>query len=101
VFDETHFPFAASKPILDSLDFLLQDILPAPTPDAPTTHAPVVPASHASDDDAGDPVGVDTAILWHGAANRQPQAPRQPAPAPAAAPRQATPAPAAAPVAAE
>jgi hypothetical protein len=72
VFDETHFPFATSKPRLDSLDFLLQDILPAPIPAAPTTQAPVAPASHTSDDDTGDPVGVDPAILWHGAAYRLP-----------------------------
>jgi hypothetical protein len=51
VFDETHFPFVASKPRPDSFDFLLQDILPAPSSDAQTTHAPVAPASHASDDE--------------------------------------------------
>jgi hypothetical protein len=35
-------------------------------------------------DDAGDPVGLDPAILWHGAAYRLPQAPRQAMPAPSA-----------------
>jgi hypothetical protein len=82
VFDETHFPFAASKPRPDSFDFLLQDILPAPAPstsDARHTRASVVPASSTSDD-AGDPVGLDPAILWHGAAYPLPQVPRQAAP---------------------
>jgi hypothetical protein len=74
VFDETHFPFAASQPRPDSFDFLLHDLLPAP-------------ASSTSDvrqkrvsDDASDPVGLDPAILWHDAAYRLPQAPRQTAP---------------------
>ncbi|RLM57903.1 hypothetical protein C2845_PM18G13220 [Panicum miliaceum] len=86
VFDETHFPFAASKLRPDSLDFLLQEILPAPVPptsDVRNSRASVAPAS----DDAGDPVGLDPAILWHGAAHWLPQAPRQataPAPPPPA-----------------
>jgi hypothetical protein len=77
VFDKTHFPFAASKPQPDSFDFLLQDILPAPAPstlDARHTRTSVVAASSTSDD-AGDPVGLDSAILWHGAAYQLPQAP--------------------------
>jgi hypothetical protein len=81
VFDETHFPFAASKPRPDSFDFLLQDILPAPAPPCPSD----LRRSRAADD-ADDPVGLDPAILWHGGAYRLPQAPRQAAPAPAAAP---------------
>jgi hypothetical protein len=57
-----------------TLDFLLQDLLPAPassTSDVRQTRA---------SDDASDPVGLDPAILWHGAAYRLPQAPRQTAP---------------------
>jgi hypothetical protein len=61
VFDETHFPFAASKPRPDSFDFLLQDILPAPALPCP----PDSRRSRAAND-AGDPVGLDPAILWHG-----------------------------------
>jgi len=86
VFDETHFPFAASKPQPDSLDFLIQDILPAPAPstsDVRHSRTSVAPASSAADD-AGDPVGLDPAILWHGAAYRLPQAPWQDTPAPLA-----------------
>ena len=67
VFDETHFPFAASKPQPDSHDFLLQDILPAP---APSTLD--VERTRTLEDDAGDPVGLNPAILWHGAAHRMP-----------------------------
>ena len=71
VFDETHFPFAASKPQPDSFDFLLQDLLPAP---APSTLG--VEQTRALED-ADDPVGLDPAILGHGAAQRLPQASRQ------------------------
>jgi hypothetical protein len=74
VFDETHFPFAASKPRPDFFDFLLQDLLPAPassTSDVRQTRA---------SDDASDPVGLDPAILWHDAAYKLPQVPRQTAP---------------------
>jgi hypothetical protein len=71
VFDETHFPFAASKPRPDLFDFLLQDLLPAL---APSTSA--ARETRASDD-ASDPVGLDPAILWHDVAYRLPQEPRQ------------------------
>jgi len=39
----------------------------------------VAPASSDTDDagDAGDPVGLDLAILWHSAANRLTWAPQQ------------------------
>jgi len=60
VFDETHFPFAASKPHPDSFDFLLQDILPAPPPSiSDVRRTPAV-------EDAGDPISFDPTILWHG-----------------------------------
>ena len=57
-----------------TLDFLLQDLLPAPassTSDVRQTRA---------SDDASDPVGLDPAILWHGAAYMLPQVPRQTTP---------------------
>jgi hypothetical protein len=66
---------------------LLQDILPAPAPstlDARHTRPSVLPTSSASDD-AGDPVGLDPAILWHGAAYSLPQATTPAAPVPSAA----------------
>jgi hypothetical protein len=74
VFEETHFPLAASKPRPDSFDFLLQDLLPTPSPS--TSDARQTRAS----DDASDPVELDPAILWHGAAYWLPQEPRQTAP---------------------
>jgi hypothetical protein len=60
---------------------LLQNILPAPAPPSPSDFR----RSRAADD-AGDPVGRDPAILWHGGAYRLPQAPRPAAPAPAVTP---------------
>jgi hypothetical protein len=74
VFDETHFLFAASKPRMDSFDFLLQDILLVPAPstsDVRNSRASVAPASSALDD-VGNPVGFDPAILWHDAAHQLP-----------------------------
>ena len=79
VFDETHFLFVASKPRPDSFDFLLQDIIPAPalsTSDVEQTRP---------SDDAGDPVGLDPAILWDGAAYRLSQ--QEPRPATTAGPQ--------------
>jgi len=74
IFNETHFSFVASKPRPDSLDFLVQDILPAPAPSTLVGHTPLL-------EDAGDPVGLDLAILWYGAAYRLPQGVRPSAPA--------------------
>ena len=66
IFDETHFLFAASKPRPDSLDFLIQDILSAPAPSTLAGHTPLL-------EDTSDPIGLDPAILWYGAAYRLPQ----------------------------
>jgi len=81
VVDETHFPFAASKPHSDSFDFLLQDILLA-TPLSTSDTEAMKPLEDATD--VGDPVGLDPAILWHGAVRRVPLGTSSPPPAPSA-----------------
>jgi hypothetical protein len=81
IFYETPFPFAASKPHSDSFDFLLQDILPAP-PLSTSDIEGMTPLEDATD--ACDPVGLDLAILWHGAARRVPLGASPPPPAPSA-----------------
>ena len=73
IFYETHFPFAASKAHSDSFDFLLQDILPVPPPSTSDNEA-MMPQEDATN--AGDPVGLDLAILWHGSALGCPWVPR-------------------------
>jgi len=93
VFNESYFPFAAAKPPTESLDFLLQDRLPAPPP------TPLVPASHSSPRVVhDDSLEQDPAILWLGpvlqipgastaaAAQRQPPAAAGPLLRPAGGP---------------
>ena len=69
----THFPFAVAKPPTESLDFLLQDRLPAPVPAPPAGAPGRLPTRPTFDD--GDTLELDPPIIWHGPVLQGPAAP--------------------------